>query len=77
MQVERRDGKCRDCGGTLNIVAVDDATMTVECQDCGVSYLVEPDAIGDDAFVYFFECLNTRETADRKEVEHGSASHPQ
>jgi transcription elongation factor Elf1 len=77
MQVERKDGKCRDCSGTLSIVAVDDATMTVECQDCGVSYSVEPDAIGDDAFVYFFECLNARGTTDRKEVEHGSASQPQ
>lgn len=77
MQVERKDGRCRACGGTVNVVAVDDATITVECQVCGDSYSVEPDALGDEAFVYFFDCLNAREAGDRKEVEHGSARHPQ
>ena len=31
MQVDRQHGRCRTCGGTLEIVDADDATMTVEC----------------------------------------------
>ena len=73
----RQDGKCRECGGTLEIVDVDDATMTVECQDCGDCYPVEPDAFGDGALVYFVEFLTASAENDRKEAEHGSASHPQ
>lgn len=33
MQVNPRDGKCRSCGGTLEITEADDATMTVECKN--------------------------------------------
>ena len=46
MQVDRQHGRCRACGGTLDIVDADDATMTVECED-GHCYAVEPDAFGD------------------------------
>jgi transcription elongation factor Elf1 len=53
MRVNKRDGRCRECGGTLVIVDADDATMTVECQECGDSYAVEPDAFGDGAVVYY------------------------
>jgi hypothetical protein len=31
MMVELKDGSCRSCSGTLQIVDADDATMTVEC----------------------------------------------
>ncbi|MEQ8788959.1 MAG: hypothetical protein RIC55_21790 [Pirellulaceae bacterium] len=31
----------------LQVIDADDATMTVESGDCGDSYPVEPDAIGD------------------------------
>ncbi len=47
MQVEPKDGTCRSCEGTLKIIDADDATMTVECIECGDTYLVEPDAFGD------------------------------
>lgn len=33
MRVNRQDGSCRECGGTLEIIDADDATMTVECED--------------------------------------------
>jgi hypothetical protein len=52
MRVEPHDGVCRSCGGILEIVDADDATMTVECA-CGESYLVEPDAFGDGAIHYW------------------------
>ena len=57
MQVERKDGRCRECGGTLVIVGTDGATMAVECQKCGESYSVEPNALGDEALLYYVDVL--------------------
>jgi hypothetical protein len=56
MRVEARDGRCRECGGRLTIIAADDATMTVECDD-GHLYSVEPDAFGDGCLIYYFDVL--------------------
>ena len=53
MKVNRTDGRCRSCGGTLEIIDADDATMTVECDECGDSYLVETDAFGDGCLTYY------------------------
>jgi hypothetical protein len=33
IQVNRSDGVCRACGGTLQVTDADDATMFVECDD--------------------------------------------
>lgn len=33
MKVSQRDGRCRSCGGRLEIVDVDDATMEVACEE--------------------------------------------
>jgi hypothetical protein len=33
MQVSPKDGRCRACGGVLEITAVDDSTMEVECME--------------------------------------------
>jgi hypothetical protein len=52
MRVDPKDGVCRSCGGELEIVDVDDATMTVECQ-CGDTYVVEPDAFNDGCMTYY------------------------
>ena len=52
MRVKPIDGVCRSCGGELEIVDADDATMTVECQ-CGDTYVVEPDAFGDGCMTYY------------------------
>lgn len=60
MRVDPTDGVCRSCGGLLEIVDADDATMTVECE-CGDSYLVEPDAFGDGAMVYLPGFLTERQ----------------
>jgi len=53
MHVNPKDGVCRSCGGRLVIVDADDATMTVECEECGDSYFVEPDAFGDGCMTYY------------------------
>ena len=37
----------------LEIIDADDATMTVQCLDCGESYIVETDAFGDGAIDYY------------------------
>lgn len=51
--VNRDDGVCRKCGGTLEVIDGDDATMTVVCADCSESYLLEPDALNDGAMDYY------------------------
>jgi len=53
MHVDPNDGKCRSCNGQLEIIEADDATMTVECIECGDSYLVESDAFGDGCMTYY------------------------
>jgi uncharacterized Zn finger protein len=53
MRVNLKDGRCRSCSGELDIIDADDATMTVECENCGDVYLVEPDAFGDGCMTYY------------------------
>ena len=53
MLVKKEDGDCRSCSGQLEIIDADDATMTVECQECCDVYLVEPDAFGDWCMTYY------------------------
>ena len=53
MRVDPNDGRCRSCDGTLTIIDADDATMTVECDDCQDVYNVEPDAFGDGCVIYY------------------------
>ena len=60
MMVELKDGACRTCGCALQIVDADDATMSVECIECGDSYLVEPDAFGDGCMKYYVGFMASR-----------------
>lgn len=53
MFVELQDGKCRECGGQLRIIAADDATLTVECQVCVERYDVHAAAFGDGGTHYW------------------------
>lgn len=57
--VDLSDGKCRTCGGQLEIVAADDATMDVICTEasCGDNYTVEPDAFGDGGITYWPQAM--------------------
>lgn len=65
MHVNPRDGVCRTCA--------DDATMTVECQnpECGDSYPVEPDALGDGCMIYYLDVL----TSGRRDVMNSDPVH--
>jgi hypothetical protein len=65
MLVNPEDGVCRSCGGTLEVIDADDATMTVECE-CGETYVVEPDAFGDGCMKYYvgFFAEKQKETDD-------------
>ena len=52
MIVDRKDGSCRSCGGTLRVIDADDASLTVSCLDCQDTYEVETDAFGDGCMTY-------------------------
>ena len=60
MRVDPKDGICRSCHGELEIIGVDDATMTVECIECGDSYLIEPDAFGDGCMTYYVGFMSNK-----------------
>jgi transcription elongation factor Elf1 len=70
--VDKKHGTCRSCGGELEIVDADDATMTVACTECGDIYDVETDAFGDGCMTYYvgFVAANIA----RKEMTNGSTS---
>ncbi len=60
MKVDPSHGRCRSCRGTLAIVDADDATMTVQCDECGDCYDVEPDAFGDGCMLYYVSVMQER-----------------
>ena len=60
MLVSKTDGVCRSCRGQLRITDADDATMTVECEECGDEYLVESDAFGDGCMTYYVGFLSQK-----------------
>ena len=64
MRVKPQDGTCRSCGGVLEIIDADDATMTVECTECAEAYLVEPDAFGDGCMTYYVGFRTGQEVPD-------------
>ena len=57
MLVDLTDGSCRSCGGQLEIVGADDATMEVKCTECGDCYTVETDAFNDGGIRYWPEIM--------------------
>lgn len=65
MLIDPHDGRCRTCGGQLDITDADDATMSVECTnpECSDCYLVEPDAFDDGCMTYYVPFI-----AERMEV---------
>jgi hypothetical protein len=60
MRVDLRDGRCRTCGCALDIIDADDATMTVECSECGDTYDVETDAFGDGCMIYYLGVMEKK-----------------
>lgn len=53
MFVDLSDGKCRSCGGQLEITGADDVSLDVECTACGDGYTVEADAFNDGGIEYW------------------------
>ncbi len=64
MLVELCDGQCRSCGGQLEIVAADDATMDVVCTECSDGYPVETDAFNDGGIKYWPRVMVTQEEGE-------------
>ena len=56
--IDRADCTCGECGGSLEVVEVDDATMGVDCEN-GHAYDLEHDAF-DAGFDYVLEFLSRK-----------------
>lgn len=56
--IDREDCTCVECGGSLEVVEVDDATMSVECEN-GHAYDLEHDAF-DAGFDYVLDFLSRK-----------------
>jgi len=41
---------CKECGGKLEVIDADDATIIVECKECHEVYQLEPDGLGEGGF---------------------------
>jgi len=74
MLVNREDGTCRECDGTLEIVDVDDVSMTVCCLECLDSYRTEPDGFGDGCVDYYipFYAQKADEWDEAEELKGGA-----
>jgi uncharacterized Zn finger protein len=57
MRVDPRDGRCRECGGQLEIVDALDDVLTVRCESCGEIYDAETDAFHDGGMMYYVDFL--------------------
>lgn len=68
MRVDLKDGRCRTCGSALDIVDADDATLSVECCECGDSYEVETDAFGDGCMTYYPAVMARKLDADGEDL---------
>ena len=53
MTVNPKDGRCRSCGGALEILDCDDVSLNVACLECGDNYVVETDALNDGGIHYY------------------------
>jgi hypothetical protein len=64
MLVDLKDDACRECRGQLKIINADDATMVVECTQCGYAYSVEKHAFGD-GLTYYVGFLSSRQDSEK------------
>jgi predicted nucleic acid-binding Zn ribbon protein len=71
MLVKTKDGKCRECGGQLEIVEATEDTLEVECTACGEAYTVETDAFGDGGGHYWPEMMAAQEFGEESEEQLG------
>jgi hypothetical protein len=66
MHVNPSDGRCRSCGGELDVIDADDVTLTVACTECADSYPLEPDGLNDGGLDYWPQAMadKTKEGGD-------------
>jgi hypothetical protein len=57
IHVDLKDGSCACCGGQMVVTGADDATMDVECTECGDTHTVEPDFFRDGGVVYWPQAM--------------------
>jgi hypothetical protein len=57
MLVALEDGKCRSCGGQLEIMGASDVTLEVLCTTCDDTYSVETDAFNDGGITYWPQAM--------------------
>jgi hypothetical protein len=57
MLVALEDGKCRSCGGQLEITGASDVTLEVLCTTCDDTYSVETDAFNDGGITYWPQAM--------------------
>ena len=62
--VDLKDGACGACGGQMMVTAADDATMDIECSECGDGHTVEPDFFGDGGIIYWPQAMAELEEED-------------
>ncbi|WP_166820001.1 hypothetical protein [Thalassoroseus pseudoceratinae] len=55
--VDLENGRCRSCQGQLEVTGADNATLDVECTECGDGYTVEPDAFNDGGIKYWPQAM--------------------
>ncbi len=60
--IDPEEGCCAECSGVLEVTAVADATLSVECTDCGEACELEHDAFDGTATDYVLEFLRRRGT---------------
>ena len=73
MLVDLTDGKCRSCGGQLEILDADDCSMSVTCVEymCRFVRRVEPDAFGDGLRqAYYFPIMTIERLGGRRRMMH-------
>lgn len=51
------DGRCRSCGGQLEITGASDVTLGVQCIECDDAYSVETDAFRDGGITYWPQAM--------------------
>ena len=55
--VDLKDGACAACGGQMMVTGADDATMDIECTECGDGHTVEPDYFRDGGVIYWPQAM--------------------
>jgi transcription elongation factor Elf1 len=64
VRVSKKDFVCPECGGQVTAVDCDDATIDIECDDCGNFMTVEPDGLHDGGVIYWPQLMVQKERGE-------------